>query len=364
MFLIPYKDALIPIGFPKDKDKVYYLWQKKLDKVEPIRSPTELIINEDGVLVIRADGKVVSVHTVDFARGEALQVALMSEDKTIMVFYKDIPYPIENKQGDYRIWVELWSPEGDTFIIWGEGFEPDEEIDTTSTSDGEVIKSKTKVNSDGQFMTIISPAVVGKEDGLATFSAVGKSGEVKVSYQWGLPALRSVTEVELKYDDGQSEIRLSAGPSGGYLVEFSPLAIPFTITNVRMFGVLAGSDWQVKNFEVEIWDKDYQVLHSAIYPVTEFPVGTPNWVEVEVPNIRVTDKFYVHIYTGTGRGQGIHIGADDSVVNEHSDLAIRTAEGVTKIRSDWPYPSGFWWSDKSKVNWMIRVVGTAMLPPD
>ena len=189
MFLIPYKDSLLPIGFPEDKGKVYYLWQKKLDKAEPIRSPIELII--DGALVTHAEGKVVSVVPVDFARGEAFQVALISDDQTVMVFYKDIPYPIENKQGDYRIWVELASPEGDAFIIWGEGFEPDEEIDTTSTSDGEVTKSKTKVDSDGRFMMMMLPAVVGKEDGLATFSAIGKSGEVKVSYRWGPPALRS-----------------------------------------------------------------------------------------------------------------------------------------------------------------------------
>jgi hypothetical protein len=189
MFLIPYKDSLLPIGFPEDKDKVYYIWQKKLDKAEPIRTTTELII--DGALVTRTEGKVVTISPVDYARGEAFQFALVSEDQTIMVFYKDIPYPIENKQGDYRIWVELASTEGDAFIIWGEGFEPDEEIDTTSTSDGEVIKSKIKVDSDGRFMTMMLPAVIGKEDGLAIFSVVGRHGEVEVSYQWGPPALQS-----------------------------------------------------------------------------------------------------------------------------------------------------------------------------
>jgi len=39
-------------------------------------------------------------------------------------------------------------------------------------------------------MTLMFPAVVGKQSGLATYNVVGKSGEVKVSYQWGPPALR------------------------------------------------------------------------------------------------------------------------------------------------------------------------------
>jgi hypothetical protein len=188
--LLFYKNGLLTMGARLPQDKVYYIWQKKLSAAEPIRFPTELIINEKGALRTYTEEKLVAFETGGFAKGEALQIALMSEDKTIMIFAKEMPYPIENKQGDYRIWVELASAGGDTFIIWGEGFEPDEEISTTSSSDGEVIKSKVKVNSKGQFMTFYFPAVVGKEDGLATFSAVGKSGEVEISFQWGLPALK------------------------------------------------------------------------------------------------------------------------------------------------------------------------------
>jgi hypothetical protein len=81
-----------------------------------------------------------------------------------------------------------------------------------------------------------------------------------------------------------------------------------------------------------------------------------------VPDIKVSDKFYVHVYTGTGRLQGIHLGADDSVVNKHSEMTVRTTEGVSVIRADWPYGAEYWFADKSKVNWMIRVIGTGMMP--
>ena len=80
------------------------------------------------------------------------------------------------------------------------------------------------------------------------------------------------------------------------------------------------------------------------------------WVDVEIPDIEVTDKFYIHVFTDTGRNEGIHIGADDSVINKHSSVTVKD-DGSYKIVATWPYPTSKWIGDKSKVNWMIRVVG-------
>ena len=171
-------------------------------------------------------------------------------------------------------------------------------------------------------------------------------------------------EIELKYDDGVTMAYISVIPPivTGYLVDFTPRHTPFTIRKVLMCGRLYGTGWEDKSFEVEIWDKDYNVLHSATYPVTKFS-ESPTWLEVEIPDIQVTDKFYVHVYTGTGIGEGIHMGADDSVTNEHSNVTIR--EGDTDKQLDsWPYLPSVWFGDKSKVNWMIRVVGTTEVSSD
>ncbi|MCX6009775.1 MAG: hypothetical protein NTW48_07075 [Chloroflexi bacterium] len=104
-------------------------------------------------------------------------------------------------------------------------------------------------------------------------------------------------------------------------------------------------------------------MYSATYPYTKFTVDATTWVEFEVPDIEVNDKFYAHIYTDSP-WPGLHIGADDSVVNEHSDTTIRTAEGVASILARWPYTPTLWFGDKSKVNWIIRVVGTVMVPEE
>ncbi len=169
-----------------------------------------------------------------------------------------------------------------------------------------------------------------------------------------------VREVELKYDDGDARDCIS---SSGHLVDFSPPATPFTIKRIRVVGILSSKleNPEDRNFEIQIWDKDKQILYSANYSYTEFTVDTVSWVEFEVPDIAVSDRFYVHIFTNSPRW-GIHIGADDSVVNEHSDVTAKVNEDFVLL-AQWPY-RGFWAEDESKVNWMIRVIGTAMLQPE
>jgi len=195
------------------------------------------------------------------------------------------------------------------------------------------------------------------------------------TYQVGIGGLTSsltvkqklvAKEFELKYDDGTARDSISAQVPwlGGHIVDFSPPATPFTIKKVRIAGTLDSRALKAiegKTFDVEIWDKDQKVLYSATYPYTKFTVDATTWVEFEVPDIEVTNKFYAHIYTDSP-WPGLHIGADDSVVNEHSDTTIRTAEGVASILAKWPYDASLWFGDKSKVNWMIRVIGTGMIP--
>jgi len=178
-------------------------------------------------------------------------------------------------------------------------------------------------------------------------------------------------EVELKYDDGAADGFSSV--SGGYLVGFMPPAVPFSIKRIRLFGTIRGAAVQ-NTFEVEIWDKEHKSLYSKAYPATMFPLnltgpGAPvkdaAWVEIELPNTVVSDMFYIHVWKGPETMGGIHLGVDDNVKNEHSSIAVR-AGGVTKEVESWgqPYLCTCWSGDKSKTNWMIRVVGTTMVPEE
>jgi len=207
---------------------------------------------------------------------------------------------------------------------------------------------------------------------VVTFSLVK---DTPGTYQIGIGGLTSslivkpkmvAKEFELKYDDGETrDFICTVSPYfGGHIVDFLPPSIPFTIKKVRIAGVIYAKGLENKTFDLEIWNKDQKVLHKATYPYTTFPTdGHAAWKEFEIPNIEVSDKFYVHIYTDSPY-PGLHIGADDSVVNEHSDTTIRTAGGTAQILAQWPYGATYWFGDKNKVNWMIRVVGTAILPEE
>ena len=50
-------------------------------------------------------------------------------------------------------------------------------------------------------------------------------------------------DVELKYDDGTAGAFLAAG-GYGYIIDFLPPAMPFTIKKVKICGVLYGSGWE------------------------------------------------------------------------------------------------------------------------
>ncbi len=176
------------------------------------------------------------------------------------------------------------------------------------------------------------------------------------------------TEVELKYDDGIAEGYVSPH-WGGYLVSFSPPFTPFVINRVKICGVTWGTGWEGTEFELQIWDDEQSIVYSASYPFELFPTviapaaaqqqlsKAPPWIEVTVPNIEVDTDFFIHVYAGSMKGKGIHLAADNSVTNKNSDITVAVAEGVYEIRDSWPYPSNMWFTDKSKVNWMIRVVG-------
>jgi len=174
--------------------------------------------------------------------------------------------------------------------------------------------------------------------------------------------------LELKYDDGIAEGYVSSH-LGGYLVSFSPPATPFRVSKIKMCGVTLGTGWEGREFELQIWDEEQKVLYSASCPFTLFPLAiapaaaqpqlrqAPPWIEVAVPDIEMKTDFYIHVYAATRKQEGVHIGADDSVKNKHSNLTASVTEGVYEIRDSWPYPRNMWFADKSKVNWMIRVIG-------
>jgi len=178
-------------GLPKGK--IYTLWTKPLGE-SPVVVETGFLLDESGRLV--SDRKTplekILLQAIDFAKGQPYEVGLISTDQTIKAFAKKIPFPLEARGygGPCRLTMEIVSPDGHAFAVYGEGFDRNEEIETESQSDGGVLKSKNKTSEDGTFVAILLPAVVGKKTGSSSFKAVGKFCHATVEYQWGTAALK------------------------------------------------------------------------------------------------------------------------------------------------------------------------------
>jgi hypothetical protein len=171
-------------------------------------------------------------------------------------------------------------------------------------------------------------------------------------------------EVELKYDNGKARDSISFW-GGGHIVDFTPPATPFTIKTIKIAGFLStreDKDIGKREFDLEILDKDLKVIHTATYPYSKFSSVGVTWINFEIPDVKVSSKFYAHIYTLSPRF-GLHIGADDTVENKHSDVTVKNGGNIS-ILAQWPYgpSSQYWFGDSSKVNWMIRVVGIYVEP--
>ena len=198
-------------------------------------------------------------------------------------------------------------------------------------------------------------------------------GNANASYTVG-PKLMP-QEVEVKNDNSIAKDYLSVvKPFTGYLVGFTAPPGVFTISAVRVNGLIyGGHGFQIKDLELQILDKDKKVLFRQTYPGNKFPVLTfltsnieaqGAWVDLDVPDIKVQDNFYVNIYTGTSGAQGFRMGVSDSLGNTHSDLTIRDSQGIDNTSTGWPYSIANWFGDKNRVNWLVHVAGTAMVPSE
>ncbi len=175
-------------------------------------------------------------------------------------------------------------------------------------------------------------------------------------------------DVELKYDSGVSQDALWAGYNNGFLISFTPPARPFILKKVSICGGIYGVAWEGKTFELSVLDMFNTPLFSQVYAIAKFPVKgafpyqKPSWVDFDIPPLHLENDFQVYLFTGTGMHKGIQVGVDDSITNEHSDLASGRPPNISPVSIDTFYNSTFWYSDRSKVNWMIRATGSARMP--
>jgi len=145
----------------------------------------------EGFLLVKSveSGEAFTPGLQGFAPGEPFRVSLMNADGDELASARIVPMPLEVRgQDECVLSIIIGNSTGEIFHIEGAGFEPNEEIEFTSVSEGETIPSTVLIESDGTFENILLPAVVGKDSGNASVAAKGMNCDLYLEYAWGAAA--------------------------------------------------------------------------------------------------------------------------------------------------------------------------------
>jgi hypothetical protein len=125
-----------------------------------------------------------------YHKGEPLDIGAVSADGTVRAFAHTFPFPILSRDGRCSLTAELETPTGTFFVIYGEGFDPEETIKDSTTSGKEAIQGTLQASQQGNFHAGLLPAVIGKDSGEVTYTAAGASCHPSITFQWGKAAMK------------------------------------------------------------------------------------------------------------------------------------------------------------------------------
>lgn len=196
-------------GFPSSTTTAYMVWSKPLHR-EPIpenyRDPVSVSyqaavrVNYLGEFYADRRGRLTATGTGirldrcrfyarNYLEGQPYRLAVISADNKIAAYAKAVPFPIMVRgTGKCKLMLELANITGKDFVLYGEGYEPYEEIDIGVYVGGEMVSAwkMVKAGSDGRFMREIKyPPAISERGGDATFVAHGKTCRLSLHYKWG-----------------------------------------------------------------------------------------------------------------------------------------------------------------------------------
>ncbi len=159
------------------------LWQKNYFNYRVF----SMVVKRNGIVQFRGlDGN--SIGFFDYAKGQAIDFAVVSQDGTKRAHAKVIPFPIEARgTGRTRASGELIAAGGRMFLFTFAGFNPDEEVQVTSRYQGESHDEITQASAQGGFEYPVY--IGGRPRGQATLTAKGRSGTVTIRYNVGRDAM-------------------------------------------------------------------------------------------------------------------------------------------------------------------------------
>ncbi|MBC8273879.1 MAG: hypothetical protein H8E40_02770 [Chloroflexi bacterium] len=137
--------------------------------------------------------------------------------------------------------------------------------------------------------------------------AIGNSSAILTVYEW--------KPYKIQYDETPgTEGGIYVSGEIGHIIHFTPPAKPFRVQKIIVFGtvhIVTTSDFDEKHITARIWNKEgTNQLWSQDFSWRLF-MGSAQWREIEVPDVRVDDDFYVEIVT---RGNPMSLRAGGTLV--------------------------------------------------
>jgi len=121
----------------------------------------------------------------NYHNAEPVDFAIVSTDGTVRAYARAYPFPIQAQDGKCTLNAEIENTKFTSFVIRGVGFEPGENVATSSTFGKAQTAGTQQTSPQGEFAALVRADVPGKNSGSATFSAAGKSCHPSVTYDWG-----------------------------------------------------------------------------------------------------------------------------------------------------------------------------------
>ena len=123
--------------------------------------------------------------TTTAAKGEAVRVALVSEDRKSGAAASAVPFPETGEDRGCKLQVLLGSKDAELVLIEGDGFKPDMPFTLGAETFGQKVMLGAKPDPQGHFVAAMTPYVAGHDSGDTVVFYQSDVCSPTVSFHWG-----------------------------------------------------------------------------------------------------------------------------------------------------------------------------------
>lgn len=123
--------------------------------------------------------------TTTAAKGEAVRVGLISEDRKSGAAGSVVPFPIAGEDRGCKLQVLLGSKDAELVLIEGDGFKPDQPYTAGTETFGQKTSLAAKPDAQGHFVAAMTPYVQGHDSGDTVVYYQSDTCTPTVSFHWG-----------------------------------------------------------------------------------------------------------------------------------------------------------------------------------